>query len=81
MLKKSDPPIAGASCENLEFDTETAGPGCTHAAEVNPVAASTHVTLKDTLPMELKEQLSIVMLAGAAPDGSTSRPADVPLES
>ena len=82
MLEKSDPPIAGASCEILEFDTETAGPpGCTHAAEVNPVAASTHVTLKDTLPMELKEQVSIEMWAGAAPDGSTSRPADVPLES
>jgi hypothetical protein len=31
--------------------------------------------------MELKEQVSIAMLAGAALDGSTSRPADVPLES
>ena len=82
LLEKSDPPIAGASCEILEFDTETAGPpGCTHAAEANPVAASTHVTFKDTVPMELKEQPSIAMWAGAAPDGSTSRPADVPLES
>ena len=81
MLKKSDPSLAGASCEILEFDAETTGPGCTHAAEVNPVAASTHVTFKETLPMELKEQVSIEMWAGAAPDGSTSRPADVPLES
>ena len=81
MLEKSDPSLAGASCEILEFDAETTGPGCTHAAEVNPVAASTHVMFKITVPMELKEQLSIAMLAGAAPDGSTSRPADVPLES
>ena len=36
---------------------------------------------KITVPMELKEQVSIAMLAGASPDGSTSRPADVPLES
>ena len=81
MLAKSDPPIAGASCEILEFDTKTAGAGCTHAAELSPVAASTHVTFKDTFPMEPKEQPSIAMWAGAAPDGSTSRPADVPLES
>ena len=82
MLEKSDTSVAGASCEILEFDAETTGPGCTHAAEVNPVAASTHVTFKDTVPMELKnEQPSIAMWAGAAPDGSTSRPADVPLES
>ena len=46
------------------------------------MAASTHVMFKITVPMELnKEQLSIAMRAGAAPDGSTSRPADVPLES
>ena len=46
------------------------------------MAASTHVMFKITVPMELnKEQLSIEMLAGAAPDGSTSRPADVLLES
>ena len=84
MLEKSDtsdPSVAGASCEILEFDAETASPCCTQAAELNPVAASTHVTFKDTLPMELKEQVSIAMLAGAALDGSTSRPADVPLES
>ena len=81
MLEKSDTSVAGASCEILEFDAETAGPGCTHAAELSPVAASTHATFKDALSMELKEQASIVMWAGAAPDGSTSRPADVPLES
>ncbi len=81
MLEKSDPSAGGASCEKLEFDAETTGPGCTQAAELSPVAASTHVTLKDALPMELKEQPSIVMWAGSAPDGSTSRPADVPLES
>ena len=84
MLEKSDtsdPSVAGASCEMLEFDTETAGPGCTQAAELSPVAASTHVIFKITVPMELKEQVSIAMLAGAAPDGSTSRPADVLLES
>ena len=81
MLEKSDPSVGGASCKILEFDAETTGPGCTHAAELNPVAASTHVTFKDTLPMELKEQVSIEMWAGAAPDGSTSKPADVPLES
>ena len=82
MLEKSDPSLAGASCEILEFDAETTGPGCTHGAELNPVAASTHVMFKITVPMEMnKEQLSIAMLAGAAPDGSTSRPADVPLES
>ena len=61
MLEKSDPSLAGASCEILEFDAETTGPGCTHGAELNPVAASTHVTLKDTLPMVLKEQVSIAM--------------------
>ena len=84
MLEKSDTSdssVAGASCEILEFDAETTDPGCTHAAELSPVAASTHVMFKDTVPMELKEQVSIAMLAGAAPDGSTSRPADVPLES
>jgi hypothetical protein len=81
MLEKSDPSLAGASCEILEFDAETTGPGCTHAAELSPVAASTHATFKDTLPTELKEQLPIAMRAGAAPEGSTSRPADVPLES
>ena len=82
MLKNSDTSVAGASCEILEFDAETTGPGCTHAAELSPVAASTHVMFKITVPMELnKEQLSIEMWAGAAPDGSTSRPADVPLES
>ena len=81
MLKKSDPSVAGASCEILEFDAETTVPGCTHATELSPVTASTHVMFKDTAPLELKEQLSIAMLAGAAPDGSTSRPADVPLES
>ncbi len=81
MLEKSDPSEAGASCEILEFDAETTGPGCTHAAELNPVAASTHVMFKITAPAELKEQRSIAMWAGAAPDDSTSRPADVPLES
>ena len=81
MLEKSDPSLAGASCEILEFDAETTGPGCTHAAELNPVAASTQATLKDTVPVELKEQPSIAIWAGAAPDGSTSKPADVPLES
>ena len=80
MLKTTDP-SAGAICEILEFNTKTAGAGCTQAAEVNPVAASTHVTFKDAVPVELKEQLSIEMLAGDALDGSTSRPADVPLES
>ena len=75
MLEKS------ASCEILEFDAETAGPGCAHATEVSPVTASTHVTFKDTLRTELKEQPLIVVLVGAAPDGSTSRPEDVPLES
>ena len=81
ILEKSDPSAGGTSCEMLEFDTETAGPGCTQAAELSPVAASTHVIFKITVPMELKEQVSIAKLAGAAPDGSTSRPADVPLES
>ena len=84
MLEKSDTPFvaaAGASCNMLEFDAETEGPGCTHATELNPVAASTHVTFKDTVPVELKEQPSIAIWAGAAPDDSTSRPADVPLES
>ena len=83
MLKKSYPSVAaGASCEILEFDAETAGPGSTHAAEWSPVAASTHVIFKITVPVELnKEQPSIAMWAGSAPDGSTSRPADVPLES
>ena len=73
--------IAGASCEILEFDADKAGPGCTHAADVNPVAVSKHMTFTDTVPVELKEQVSIAMWAGAAPDGSTSRPTDVPLES
>ena len=81
MLKKSDTSLAGASCEILEFDAETTGPGCTHAAELSPVAASMHVMFKITVPMEPKEHPSIEILAGAAPDGSTSRPADVPLES
>ena len=81
MLAKSDPPIAGASCEILEFDTKTAGPGCTHVAELSPVAASMQVTFKDTALAELKEQPSIAMWADAAPDGSTSRPAEVPLKS
>ena len=81
MLEKSDPSLAGASCEILEFDAETTGPGCTHGAELNPVAASTHVMFKDTVSTELREQPSIAMLAGDSLDGSTSRPADVPLES
>lgn len=83
-FEKSDLSIvatAGASCEMLEFDAETAGPGSTHATELNPVAASTHATFKDTVPVELKEQPSIAIWAGAAPDDITSRPADVPLES
>jgi hypothetical protein len=80
MLKKSDLSISGASCEMFEFDAETAA-GCIHAAELNPVAASTHVTFKDTVPVELKEQASIAIWVGAALDDSTSRPADVPLES
>ncbi len=79
-FEKSDLATAGASCEMLEFDAETAG-RCTHATELNPVAASTHATFKDTVPVELKEQPSIAIWAGAAPDDSTSRPADVPLES
>jgi hypothetical protein len=84
MLEKSDTPFvtaAGASCEMLQLDAETAGPGCTHATGLNPVAASTHVTFKDTVPVELKEQASIAIWVGAALDDSTSRPADVPLES
>ena len=79
IIKKSDP--GDASCEMLEFCAENPGPGCTHGTGLNPVAASTQATLKDTVPAELKEQPSIAMWAGAAPDGSTSRPADVPLES
>jgi hypothetical protein len=84
MLEKSDTPFvaaASASCKMLEFDAETEGPGCTHAIELKPVAASTHVTFKDTVPVELKEQPSIAIWVGAALDDSTSRPADVPLES
>jgi len=84
MLEKSDSPFvaaAGASCEMLQFDAETEGPGCTHATELNPVAVSTHVTFKDTVPVELKEQASIAIWVGAALDDNTSRPADVPLES
>ena len=81
MLEKSDPSLAGASCEILEFDTETAGPGCTHAAELSPVAASTHVMFKDTAPLELKEQPSIAILEGNALDDSSSRPSEAPLES
>ena len=65
----------------LEFDAETAGPGCKHATELNPVAASTHVTFKDTVPVELKEQASIAIWVGAALDDSTNIPTDVPLES
>ena len=79
MIKKSGP--VDASCKMLEFDAKTAGPGCTHATELNPVAASTHATFKDALPVELKEQASIAIWVGAALDDSTSRPADVPLES
>jgi hypothetical protein len=45
------------------------------------VAASTHATFKDTVPMELKEQASIAIWVGVELDDSTSRPADVPLES
>ncbi len=84
MLEKSDTPFfaaAGASCEMLEFDAETAGPGCTHAIELNPVAVSTHATFKDALTVELKKQASIAIWVGAALDDSTSRPADVSLES
>ncbi len=79
MLKKSGP--FDASCEKLEFDAKTAGPGCTHGTELNPVAASTHATFKDMLAVELNEQASITIWVGAALDDSTSRPADVPLES
>ena len=81
MLEKSDPSIAGASCEMLEFDTKMAGPGFTHGTELNPVAASTQATLKDIVPADLKVQPSIAMWAGAALDDSTNRPADIPLES
>ncbi len=49
MIKKSGP--VDASCEMLEFDAETEGPGCTHATELNPVAASTHVTAPADLQM------------------------------
>ena len=45
------------------------------------MAASTHVTFKEAVPVELKEQPSIASWVGAAVDDSTSRPADVPLES
>jgi len=79
MIKNSGP--VDASCEMLEFDAKTAGPGCTHATELNPVAASTHVTFKDTVPVELKEQASIAIWVGAALEDSTSTPAHVPLES
>jgi hypothetical protein len=74
-------PTAGASCVMFEFNAKTSGPGCTHATELNPVATSTHMTFKDTLPVELKEQPSIARWVVAALDDSTSRPADVPLES
>jgi hypothetical protein len=47
---------------------------------LNPVAASTHVTFKDTL-VELKAQPSIVIWVGAALDDSSSRPSEAPLES
>jgi hypothetical protein len=83
-LAKSDLSFAatdGASCEMLEFDAETAGPGCTHATELNPVAASTHVTFKGAVPVELKEQVSIAIWVGVELDDSTSRPAEVTLES
>jgi hypothetical protein len=52
IIKKSDP--GDASCEMLEFDAETTGPGSTHGTGLNPVAASTQATLKDTVPAELK---------------------------
>ncbi len=81
MLEKSDLSTAGASCEMLEFDAEIAGPRCTHAIELTPVSESTHATFKDALPVELKEQPSIAIWVGTALDDSTSRPADVPLES
>ena len=84
MLEKSKLDIAatsGSSCERLELDAETAGPGCTHATELNPVAASTQATFKDMLPVELNEQLSMTICEGAALDDNTSRPADVLLES
>ncbi len=79
-FEKSESTEREPSCVMLEFDAETAGPGCTHAAEVNPVAASTHVTFKDTL-VERKEQPSIASLEGAALDDSSSKPSEVPLES
>ncbi len=79
MLKKSDP--RDASCKMLEFDAKTEGPGCIHGIGFNPVAASTHVTFKDTMSVELKEQPAIAIWVGAILDGSTSTPADVPLES
>jgi hypothetical protein len=70
-----------ASCDMLEFDADIAGPGCTHGTELNPVASSTQPTFTDALPEERREQPSIASWVGAALDDSTSRPADVPLES
>jgi hypothetical protein len=81
MLEKSEPSKEGVSCEMLEFDADTAGPGCSHGTDLNPVAASTHATFNATVPLELKEQSSISSWVGAALGDSTSRPADVPLES
>ncbi len=59
MREKSEPRVEGASCEMLEFDADTAGPGCTHGTDLHPVAASTHATCKDAVSVELKEQPSI----------------------
>lgn len=58
IISKSD--SADESCEILEFNSETAGPGRIQGTELNPVAASTHVTFNDTL-VELKEQPSIAI--------------------
>ena len=79
-FEKSEAIEREPNCEMLEFDTETAGRGCTQATELNPVAASTQVIFKDTL-VELKEQPSIASLVRAALDDSSSRPSEAPLES
>ena len=79
-FEKSEATESEPSCEILEFEAETVGPGCTQAIELNPVAASTHVTFKETL-VELKEQPSIATWVGAALDDSSSRPSEAPLES
>ena len=79
-FEKSEATESEPSCVILEFDAETAGPCCTQAIELNPVAASTHVTFKDTL-RERKEQPSIASLEGTALDDSSSRPSEAPLES